>query len=263
MFSQDVIQHTQSNLVVGNAFTHKYQKDLRKGYKVPIPVMSEISTTEVTPGNQPTAQDGAGTAVSITIDKWYEASIDCSPLIEIEDTIGYLKKAAVSTSYAVNKKVDTTVGSILSALAGGSVQGSDGQVFTDDIFRALVQTLDENDVPDDGRFLIGDPSTKSNLLNIDKFVRGDFVNGSPTTNGQFGTLYNAKVLISNNLTAASTGNYGCYAHPDAIGVVLQKGVSSKMWNLGWKFQLMLISDAAWGYAEMRDVFGKSFYTESS
>jgi len=263
-FNQEVLIHTMSNLVVANAFTHRFQKSLKKGYKVSIPVLSEGSVTEVTPGTQPTAQDLAGTAVSITVDKWYEMTVDASPLTEIEDHADYLNTAAKSCAYSIDKKVDTDVGSLFSTLASSSVYGSEGQEFTDQVFRSLVETLDTADVPDEGRFLIGDPSTKYDMLGIDKFVRQDYINGAPTSNGQFGQLYNAKVFITNNLTAATTaGNYGVYSHPDAIGVVIQKGPNSKYHDLGWKFSHIIIVDCAWGKAVLRATFGKSFYTRSA
>lgn len=263
MFSQEVLMHTKSHLVCANAFTHRFQKNLQKGYTVSIPVLSEVSTTEVTPGTQPTAQDALGTAVSITIDNWYEATVDASPLTKVEDGGLYLREAAKAVAYAVDKKVDTSVGALFSALSSSSVYGSDGQTFTDDIFIGLVETLDTADIPDDGRFLIGDPSTRADMLKIDKFVRMDYVNGAPTTNGKFGQIYNAEVRITNNLTAATTGNYGVYSHPDAIGVVMQMGPNVKYHDLSWKFLNIIIADCAWGADEIRDTFGKAFYTRSA
>ena len=261
IFSKDVLMHTMSHLVVANAFTHKYQSALRKGTKVWIPVMTEIGATEVTPGTQPTAQDASTTAKSITITEWYETSVDVSPLGEIEDAVGYLAEGAKAAAYAIDKQIDTFVAALIASLnSTPGVYGADGQTFTDTIFRALVEQLDQDDVPDEGRFLIGDPSMKSDMLNIDKFVRGDFIGGQPTTNGKFGTLYNAQILITKNLATASTGNYGVYSHPSAIGVAIQKGPNSKFWDLGWQFQHMVIVDAAYGAAELRDTFGVSFYT---
>ena len=263
MFAQEALMHTMSHLVVANAFTHKYQKNLRKGYKVSIPVMTEISSTEVTPGTAPTAQDASTTAVSITVDQWYETTVDASPLAEIEDHADYLNTAAKSAAYSIDKKIDTSVGALFPSLASSVVYGSDGQAFTDDIFRGLVEDLDELDIPDDGRFLIGDASTKADMLDIEKFIQRDYVNGSPVTNGVFGELYGAKFMWTNNLTAATTGNYGVYSHPDAIGVAVQKGPNVKYWDKGWQFEHVIIVDAAWGCAEIRDTFGKAFYTRKS
>tara|TARA_Y100000310_G_C20701833_1_gene830677 strand:+ start:2862 stop:3719 length:858 start_codon:yes stop_codon:yes gene_type:complete len=263
MYSQDVLMHTMSNLVTVNAFNHRYQKDLRKGSKVNIPVFTEGSVTEVTPGTEPTAGDLAGTAVSITVDNWFEHTVEISDLMSVEQEADYLAGAAKSSAYSLQKKIDTSVGVLFSTLAASSVQGADGQTFTDDIFRSLVETLDENDVPDEERSLIGDPSMKSDLLQIDKFVRVDYVRTPSVPTGTFGSLYNSNVLITNNLTAATTGNYGVYSHRDAIGIAMQMNPRSQVWNLGYKFITKIITDAAWGADEIRDTFGKSFYTRKS
>ena len=262
-FSREVLEHTKSDLVVADAFTHRFESDLQFGYTVSIPTTTEITTVEVTPGTEPTSKDATGSPATITVDQWHVAPVEISPLAKKEQLADYLTVGAKSAAYAIDKKIDTTVGALFSLLSSSSVQGADGQTFTDEIFRALVETLDENDVPDVGRFLIGDPSMKSDLQGIDKFVRRDYINGSPTTNGKFGTIYNCDIRITNNLTAASTGNYGVLSHPDAIGVVMQMRPNSKFHDLSWKFILKIMVDSAWGRAEIRDNFGKSFYTRKS
>ena len=261
VFSKDTLMHVKSNLVCANLFNTDWKNDLRMGYKVSIPVFSEVSTTEVTPGTEPTVADAAsGTPASITVDNWYEASVEISDLMKIEQNADYLKGAAEACAYAIAKKIDTSIGVLFSTLGGSSVYGSDGQTFSDDIFIDLVETLDEADVPDDGkRSLIGDPSMRANMLKIDKFVRTDYVRET-VTNGKIGQLYNVGVYITNNLTATTTGNYGVLAHRDAIGVVIQKEPRSRIWDLGYKFIQKIIVDSAWGADEIRDTFGKSFYT---
>ena len=263
MFSKEVIMHTKSNLVCVSAFNTSFRDNLRKGYKVSIPVFSEGSATEVTPGTEPTASDLAGTAVSITVDNWYQAAVEVSDLIEVEQEADYLAGGSESCAYTISKKIDTSVGVLFSTLSASSVYGADGQTFTDEIFRALVETLDESDVPDENRVLIGDPSMKSDLLDIPKFIAVDYVRTPSVPTGMFGMLYNAKVLTTNNLTAATTGNYGVYAHRDAIGIVIQSNPRSRVWDMGYKFITKIIVDAAWGADEIRDSFGKSFYTRSS
>lgn len=263
MFAKDVLMHTKSNLVCANVFNTDFRNDLRMGYKVSIPVFSEISTTEVTPGTEPTAADAANaTCASVTVDNWYQAAVEISELAAIENAANYLKGASEAASYAIAKKIDTSIGVLFSTLGGSSVYGSDAQTFTDDIFLALVEYLDENDVPDDGkRVLIGDPSTRVDMLKIDKFVSVDYTKMVVPT-GQIGQIYNCKVYITNNLTDAGTGNYGVLAHRDAIGVVIQKEPRVRLWDMGYKFIQKIIVDAAWGAGEIRDVFGRCFYTRS-
>lgn len=263
MFATDAIMTAKSTLVNVDAFNNFYRDNLRKGYKVSIPVFTSASATEVTPGTEPTSGDLASTPTSITIDKWYESTAEVSDMIEAEMLADYLKGAAEEIGYAISATIDLDVSSLFSTLAGSSVQGTDGQTFTDSIFIALTEALDENDVPVENRSLIGDPSTKADMMGIDKFVRQDYISGMPTTNGKFGVLYGATVRITNNLTAATTGNYGVLAHRDAIGVVVQQTPRVRAYDMGYKFLTKIIADAFWGADEIRDTFGKAFYTRSS
>jgi hypothetical protein len=261
-FSKDFLMHTKSNLVTVGCFNTAYKSNLSKGYKVSIPVMTEGSATEVTPGTEPTAIDASTTGVSITVDNWYQAAAEISDLMKIEESADYLAAASQSCAYIISKKVDTSVGVLFSALASTSSYGSDGQTFTDDIFRALVETLDEADVPSENRSLIGDPSMKADILDIEKFISADYTKQIVAT-GEIGQLYGSKVYVTNNLTAATTGNYGVYAHKDAIGIVIQKDPRSRIYDMGYKFITKIIVDCAWGADEIRDTFGKSFYTRKS
>lgn len=262
MFAAEAILTAKSNLVCHDSFNTNYRNNLRQGHKVSIPVFSAASATEVTPGTEPTSGDLASSSpVSITIDKWYESSAEISDLVAIETLADYMKGAAMETGYSIMKTVDLDVSSLFSTLSSSSVYGSDGQTFTDDMFIALTETLDENDVPDDGnRSLIGDPSMRADMMKVDKFIRIDYVNGKPVTNGLFGMIYNAKCKVSNNLTAATTGNYGVLAHRDAIGIVIQSNPRVRYWDMGYKFLTKIITDCAWGADEIRDTFGKAFYT---
>jgi len=264
IFSKDVLMHTMSNLVCGSLFNTSYRNNLKKGYKVSIPVFTEAAVTEVTPGTEPSADDLAGTAVSITVDNWYESTVEISELAEVEQEADYLTGGAKSCSYAVGKKIDTSIGVLFSTLSTSSVYGSDAQTFTDDIFINLVEALDEADIPDQPRFLITDPSGRADMLKIDKFVRTDYVRETVPT-GKIGMLYGANVYVTNNLTAVSsgTGNYGVYSHRDAIGVAIQKNPRSRVWDMGYKFVTKIIVDSAWGAAVIRTSFGKAFYTRKA
>ncbi len=264
MFSLKVFDHTQSNLIVASRCNLEFRSILSKGSVVNIPFMSEIGATEVTPGTEPTPQDATGTPGSITINQWKESTIEVSDMSQIENMPDYLDKAAISISYAVLKAVDTEVGARFSALGGSTQANSDGDTMTDATILALMEYLDSGDVPDDGtRSFIGDPSMKVDMLGIDKFIRNDYVRQPVVATGQFGQIYNMSVFITNNLTASTTGNYGVMMHRDALGVVIQRNVRSQAVVQAWKFRTMLIADVIWGSNELRDTFGRSFYTRSS
>ena len=262
-FSKNVLDHTMSNLVIASAVNTDYRSDLRKGYIVNIPVMSEVSTGEIAAGTELSAQNAIGTPVSITVDQWYGVRVEESEMENVQDHVGYLEKAAQACGYAVAKKVDTALSALFSALQSNARYGADGQDLTDDIIIAVTEVLDEGDVPPDNRSLITDPSSKADLLKIDKFVRNDYVRGDAIATGQFGSIYGMKVLITNNLTAATTGNYGVIMHRDALGCIIQKDIYSQRVEMPWEHQIIYQVKVLYGVGELRDAFGYSFYTRSS
>jgi hypothetical protein len=265
VYSKNVLMHVMSNLVVANAVNTDYRADLKYGNMVYIPVLSEVTTAEVTPGTESTAINAVDTPVSITVNKWRVAAIEESEMMNIEDHVGYLEKAAQSCGYAIAKDIDTTLGAEFDTLGGYSTSGygSDGQTLTDDIILALMEYLDEGDVPQDDRSLICDPSSKADLLAIDKFIRNDYVRQPVVATGQFGMIYNTKVLITNNLTTATTGHYGCMLHRDALGLVVQKDPYSQKIPMPWVHKTKYQTKVIYGVGELRDTFGIPFFTRKA
>jgi len=126
-----------------------------------------------------------------------------------------------------------------------------------------METLDEADVPEDERSIVIDPSSKADLLKIDKFVRNDYVREVVIPTGRFGNIYNMGVYITNNLEAHSTGNYGAMFQKEALGFVAQKQPIAKKIPMPWKHKTVYNVQAIWGIAELRDTSGICFYTRKA
>ena len=255
--------HVKSALVVAESVNRSYEDDLQYGSVVNIPVFSEGATSEVTPGTEPTPVDGLGTPASLTVNKWFQQTHEISKMSKIQNYPDYFAAAAKSQAYAIAKKIDTDLGALFSALSSSSVYGSDGQEMGDDILLAIIQGLDEADVPTDDRCIIGDPSTWVDLLKIDKFVKSDYGAGKVVASGQMGQIYGMPFKKTNNLTAATTGNYGVIMHRDALGLVMQANPDAKVIPMPWKFKTNLTTDVIYGVGEIRDTFGKAFYTHKA
>lgn len=262
IFSKNVLMHTMSNLVVANAVNTEYRGDLRVGYKVEIPVLSEITDQEVQPGSEPTAVTVAGSPVSITVDQWRVAAGEISDMAAIEDHVGYLEKVAQSCGYRIAKRVDTSLGGLF-YLMGDTVYGSSGQTLTDDIVLGLMHYLDAGDVPSEDRSFIINPSSKTDLLKIDKFVRNDYVRAPVVPTGQFGTIYGMPVLMSNNLPEYSGVNLGAMMHRDALGLVIQKAPRAQLIKKPWEFVTVAQVDVIYGVGQLRDTFGKAYYCRTT
>lgn len=121
------------------------------------------------------------------------------------------------------------------AYATGTVANAD--IFSDLFFRQMIQKLDENDVPMEGRRMIVPPSTRKDLTGIDRYTSSDFVNKRPVETGYVGELYGVEIYVSSNCpviedaasNAANSFNTraGMLFHKDAIVHAEQMAVRSQ------------------------------------
>jgi N4-gp56 family major capsid protein len=110
-------------------------------------------------------------------------------------------------------------------------------VFTDAFFRDMIQKLDDNNVPMDGRSLIIPPSVRNTIMGIDRYVSSDFVSGQAVNSGLIGNLYGVDVYVSANcrtIEAAGDNTAGAadtraalLFHSDAIVMAEQQAVRSQ------------------------------------
>ena len=110
-------------------------------------------------------------------------------------------------------------------------------VFTDAFFRDMIQKLDDNNVPMDGRSLVIPPSVRNTIMGIDRYVSSDFVTGQVVNSGLIGNLYGVDIYVSANCrtieaaadnTASSVDTRAALLfHSDAIVMAEQLGVRSQ------------------------------------
>ena len=276
VWSARVINHVRSYLVSMNVVNTTWKAELAKGDKVWIPVMTELTaydvdtTTTAVINNMNTTL--GTTAEFITIDHWKEVPVQIDDSTAKQTQVGnYLAIGANNASYALEKAIDAQVHALFSGL--GTTQGADGQTFTDDILIAYMQTLDEADVPRENRSLVGDPSMLADIYKIDKFMSFDYSQAPlgqdgktvAGTGGFAGNIvaYKLPVFITNRLTAATTGNYGCLLHKDAIGLAIQSAPSAEKYRAHAAHSDIVNISAFWGEDELRDTFGVNFYTRKA
>jgi hypothetical protein len=101
----------------------------------------------------------------------------------------------------------------------------------------MIQKLDDNNVPMDGRSLIIPPSVRNTIMGIDRYVSSDFVAGQAVNSGLIGNLYGVDVYVSANCrtiesaadnTASSVDTRAALLfHTDAIIMAEQQSVRSQ------------------------------------
>ena len=266
IFSKNALVAIKNKLVAIPFFNHSYEADVVKGDTLYITKTNTITATEVTVGTEGTDSNPFNTTpVTLTINLFYEARVPIDEMSRPQSQIDLQAEAERETAYAIKKVMDTSVCDLFSSLGGKSTSayGTDGSAWTDDVLIGAVEYLDEADAPDEDRVWFSDPSVKADIMKIDKFVRQDYGAGDVIPTGAFRKdIYGAPLLITNNLTAVSsgTGNYGVYAHKNAIAIAISENLKVNIVPEPLKSRTVIQTKALWGVVELRDTFGYPIFT---
>ncbi len=268
IFSARIVSTAKPAFVALDAVDSSWEKDLKKGDTLYITKSNVVTATEVVVGTKGTALNPFNTtAVTLTVNQYYEAPYDYDYMSRHQSVANVEAEAVVQCSQAIKKVIDTSICTLFSSLGSYSTSayGSDGQTFTDDIAIYLKETLDEADVPaDDGqRSWVVDPSVQADMLKIDKLLSADFTSKGAVANGIIGrSVYGGVVRVTNNLVAASTGNYAALLHKKAIAAAVQI-MRSWVKNFEELHQIRYQAEALWGVIEVMDDWGIPFYTRKA
>ncbi len=268
VYTQELIDAVESQLVCWDAINSEWKApgDMKKGDTFYFPIANNVVATEVVVGSKASSLDPlTGTKVTLSIDQFWEAPIDVDTMSSGQSPSNLAAIAKARGSYAIQKKIDSTVAALFSSLGGysSSAYGSDGQTLSDDIMLYLLETLNEADVPlgADVRTLIVDPSALTDFLKLDKFITEQYGRKGAVENGDVGTtpIYGCRVKVTNNLAAATTGAYAVLMHKDAIRGKIQLNAP---WIKPFEelHEVRYQHEALWGVIEANDTFGLPFYT---
>lgn len=267
IFSKNVLMAARNKLVVVPAVDHSYEPELVKGDTLYIPRSQVVTATEITIGTEGVIKDPQTTSLTLSIDKYYEAPVVVDYMSRRQSQVDLVGMSEKESGFAIAAKIDSTVCDLFSTLNSGSAgstgKGTDGSKVTDDVLIACVEDLDEANAPEENRVWVFDPSVKADILEIDKFVRMDYFASDVIPTGGFRKdVYGAPILITNNLTAISsgTGNYAVYMHKKAITVVISENMTVDRVEQPLKHQLTLNTTALWGVVELMEDWGLPIMT---
>ena len=267
IYSNEVEKAAKSQLVTWDSINSSWKKQLVKGNILNIPKSTLVTATEVVVGTVATGVNPMNTTgVQLTINQWYEALCKLDTMSLKQEGTNLETIAVGESAYAIAKQIDTSVCALFSALNGSTVLGTDGVAITDDLLETLMETLMEADVPWEAADLscILDPSGVADMCKIDKFISSQYAQTGVLKNGLVGSspIYGWKVKTTNNLAAATTGNYAAVLHRRAIGGAAQ---IEKSWRKDFPelHQIYMSAEALWGVIEVMDTFGIPCYTRKS
>tara|TARA_R110000822_G_scaffold88126_1_gene204403 strand:- start:82 stop:906 length:825 start_codon:yes stop_codon:yes gene_type:complete len=234
----------------------------KKGDTIRIPAPTRGSASAKAANTEVTLIAATETDVSVSINSHYEYSRMIEDITDVQAQPSLRKFYTDDAGYALAKQVDSQLfalgktfgddngagsdwihsnsfyidaGNGIAAYAANTVAATD--LFTDLAFRQLVQQLDDNDVPMDGRFLVIPPSVRNTIMGIDRYQSSDFVDGRGVQNGNIGQLYGIDIYVSSNCpvvalaanNTASTGDVkgAIMGQKDGMVLVEQLGVRTQ------------------------------------
>ena len=258
IWSDEVVAAYKKNLVLANLVKSMGMTG-KKGDVIHVPKPLRGDAHAKTSGQAVTIQNGTEGEVLVNIDKHFEYSRMIEDITETQALASLRQFYTGDAGYALAKQVDSDLLDLgkslgdgngsswvnsasyyldatggLSAYAADTVAAAD--VFTDEGFRALIQKMDDADVPMDNRCFVVPPSLRNAIMGIDRYQSSDFVDGKGVQNGQIGTLYGIDVFVSTNCpiieTAAQNSAGGQIRsaqllHKDTYVLAEQQGVRSQ------------------------------------
>ena len=258
IWSDEVIAAYKKNLVLAN-LVRKMSFKGKKGDTLHIPKPVRGSATAKAANTAVTIQANTESEVQVLVNKHFEYSRFIEDITAVQALSSLRSFYTEDAGYALAKQVDDELFQLGKAF--GDSDGADwvhsnayfidsstgltayavdtvasGDVFTDAGFRALIQKMDDADVPMDGRFFAIPPSIRNAIMGEARYNSSDFVDGRGVQNGQIGTLYGIEIFVSSNCPVIETNaandaggdiKAAILAHRDTMVLAEQVGVRSQ------------------------------------
>jgi N4-gp56 family major capsid protein len=275
LWSDEIIAAYKKNLVMANLVSKMSFKG-KKGDTLHIPKPTRGSASAKAASTQVTLQAATESEVQVLVNKHYEYSRLIEDITEAQALASLRQFYTGDAGYALARQVDTDLIQLGRSVQGGNgtatynkaVIGSDGSTLfigtnetaiADAGIRRVIQTLDDQDVPMDGRVLVIPPVARNSMMGLARFTEQAFVGevggGNTIRNGEIGNVYGVKVYVSTNCDTANDANAARIAlmfHKDAFVLAEQMGVRSQTQYKQEYLGTLFTSDMLYGVAELRD-----------
>ena len=273
LWSDEIIAAYKSNLVMANLVSKMSFKG-KKGDTLHIPKPTRGDAIAKAAATAVTIQQTANSEVLLLVNKHYEYSRMIEDITEAQALASLRKFYTGDAGYALAKQVDTDLIQLGRDAQGGNgtiaydkaVIGGDGSTLytggnesaiTDAGIRKIIQTMDDQDVPMDGRVLVLPPVARNVMMGLARFTEqafvGDVGNNNTIRNGEIGNVYGVKVYVSTNCeTATGDARIGLMFHKEAFVLAEQLGVRSQTQYKQEYLGTLFTSDMLYGVAELRD-----------
>ena len=225
VFSKKLQAKFYAQTMLSEVTTNEYEGEISGlGNKVNIRSVPAVTVADYS-GSLSYADVTSGT-IELNIDKAKSYAFKVDDILREQADIDFMNEAA--NDAAQNMKIAIEQDVFANVAAGSSltdINATPATLSTSNILGFILdagQTLDENNIPEDNRYMIISPAAATLLKQSElrqAYLTGD--NVSPLRNGFIGTVDRFNMYVSNNLVTASGVTSGLYGHPKAIAYASQ------------------------------------------
>lgn len=284
LWSDEIVATYEKSLVAANLFKSMPMTG-KKGDTIHIPTPSRGSASLKTSNSSVTLQASTDSDILVVVDKHYEYSKVIEDIVEAQALNSMRQFYTDDAGYALSRQVDTSILELGRTFNGGTAGarynaafiGGDGttlfshtantnagnaSALTDAAIRRTIQRLDDNDIPEEGRFMLVPPSARNTLMGINRFTEQAFIgDGNAIRTGQIGNIYGIPVYVSSNCdflnsavdgSGTNLGRVVLIGHRDAAVLVEQQKVRSQAQYKQEYLGTLYTADTIYGVKELRD-----------
>lgn len=248
LWSDEIRAQYEKSLVIAPK-VKKLSMTGKKGDTVVIPAPVRGAAAEKQENIAVTIQNNLEENVQVVIDKHYEYSRFIEDITETQALSSLRKFYTDDAGYALARQIDTDIMDLGKSLgdgdgdswvhnasyqvaAGGGLEayvaGGVDTAFTDEAFRALIQKMDDADVPMDDRCFVIPPSVRNSIMGLERYVSSDFTGGQTVQNGLIGNLYGIDIMVSTNVATPEGGVRAAQLiHKDTYILAEQQAIRSQ------------------------------------
>jgi hypothetical protein len=237
IWSAKVYESLLKNLVCANLVSREYEGEIKqKGDVVHIcSIPATLAVADVSEGVAVDAVASTITETLLTIDKWKAIHVAVSHLAKVQSSIDLLSAYSSKMGYNLAKQIDSDLITELKKASATApdhiIQGSTPSTYAfkplDDILIAKG-LLDTQDVPEEGRFMLLNPSDYNLILALSQVQSSDYIlTGAPMQDGKIPPIFGFTPYKTTNMTAGQV----LFAHPSAVNFAMQQGVEFNSYDM--------------------------------
>ena len=255
IWSDEIIAAYQKNLKMV-PLVKKLSMTGKKGDKLHIPKPTRADASVKAENAAVNIISNTESELAIDVNRHFEYSRLIEDIVEVQALNSLRQFYTEDAGYALATKIDTDLHAVATGFGDGTMTLSPvatsyqnsaaffnnngtttaftGQAlpantaFSDGFLRDMIQKMDDNNIPMEGRCLVIPPSTRNSIMGIERYVSTDFVGGQVVQSGLIGNLYGVDVYVSNNCATIASGKRAALLfHKDAVVLAEQLSVRSQ------------------------------------